>query len=136
VILCSGCFDGLHAGHVAYLRQAAAVGPDDVVVAVACDDYIRDIKRREPRWTVAQRVQVVKALRWVSAVVVHGPRGVAHLIDELRPRWFVKASDWTGPALEAEGVTRAAAATGTQIIFVDVVDVPRCADVVWPGATP
>lgn len=134
MILASGCFDGLHAGHVHYLRRAAACGTDDVIVAVACDDYIRDYRGREPRWTYADRVAVIKALRWVSAVVEHGPRGVAHLIDELRPRVFVKGGDWSARALEAEGVAQACRASGTVIEMIPLADVPHNRDVWAAGA--
>ena len=43
VVLTNGCFDLLHAGHIAYLRQARALG-DALVVALNSDASVRELK--------------------------------------------------------------------------------------------
>ena len=96
MVLCSGCFDGLHAGHVRYLQAASRLCRDgeSLVVAVAPDLYIRRYKQREPRWSCADRMETVLALGMVDRVVVHGDDGAAGVIRAERPRLFVKGSDW------------------------------------------
>jgi cytidyltransferase-like protein len=43
VIMTNGCFDVLHAGHVAYLEEAKSLG-DRLIVAVNDDDSVRKLK--------------------------------------------------------------------------------------------
>jgi bifunctional ADP-heptose synthase (sugar kinase/adenylyltransferase) len=125
MILCSGCFDGLHAGHVAYLQAAAQqlwpsrpseLKAERLTVAVAPDAYIRQVKEREPRWSVVDRVAVLQALDLVDQVLVHGESGVEDVIRELQPRLFVKAEDWRDRLTPA--VLDACREAHTSILFV------------------
>ena len=117
MILCSGVFDGLHAGHVAYLREAAKrLDGDALVVAVAPDDYVRRHKGREPRWPLSDRLLTVDALGLVDRVIAHGVDGVEDVILAYRPRLFVKAEDWKDRLTDA--VLGACFASGTSILFV------------------
>ena len=43
VVMTNGCFDVLHAGHVAYLEEAKSLG-DRLVVAINDDDSVRRLK--------------------------------------------------------------------------------------------
>ena len=100
VILCSGAFDGLHAGHVAYLKAAREVpGPGEpqhaLWVAVAPDAYIVQVKHRQPYWSQADRVRTIEALAVVDRVVTQRELSVARVIREMRPAYFVKGIDWT-----------------------------------------
>jgi cytidyltransferase-like protein len=117
MILCSGCFDGLHAGHVAYLEAARREG-HVLVVAVASDDYIRRVKRREPTHALAERLRVVRALRIVDAVLPHGVAGAADVIRQQRPAVFVKGQDWKRNGL-APDVIDACIDVGCRIEYVD-----------------
>lgn len=115
MILCSGCFDGLHDGHVRYLEAAKALNPNDELwVVVASDAYIREAKQREPKWPRYARHQVVGALRAVDRVVC------GNLVDVIlahRPRMLVKGIDWE-ERLPSD-VRMAAHVAHTAICFVD-----------------
>lgn len=63
--------DLFHAGHVELLRAAAALG-DEVVVGVLSDASAREYKR-EPVMSLAERVAVVEACRYVAEVVPDAP---------------------------------------------------------------
>ncbi len=117
MILCSGCFDGLHAGHVDYLEAAKALCGDDevLVVAVAPDSYIRT-KGREPFWGQRERRRTVEALDCVDAAVTQTAASVAGLIRQYRPRLFVKGPDWEHRL--PEDVLIACRDTGTEIGYV------------------
>ena len=126
MILCSGCFDGLHAGHVRYLQAAYDrrveslphhYGGEGLVVALASDAYIRRVKRREPRWSYAERMETLLALVMVDEVVEHSEVGVADVILATRPRVFVKGHDWMGGL--RDDVRDACEAVGAQIVFVN-----------------
>lgn len=123
MILTSGAFDGLHAGHVAYLRAAARLSDDGqrdelLLVAVAPDAYIRQAKGREPFWTQRDRAATVEALHCVSGVLYQQDLSPADLIRTLRPRLFVKGADWHVMGLPIE-VTVACAECGTVIVFTE-----------------
>lgn len=118
MILASGCFDGLHSGHIAYLYMAAAVEPSlPLVVAVAPDAYIREAKYREPRWTQRQRAETVAAIRGVSRIVAHPEPSIAATIRALKPAYVVKGLDW----LETipQDVAAACVEVGATLTFVD-----------------
>ena len=119
MILASGCFDGLHAGHVAYLEAAHALCEHEevLVVAVAPDAYIVKTKHRSACWTQAERLQTVAALTVVDATIAQSSTSVAQTIRDFRPRIFVKGSDWQDRLPEA--ILVACTQTGTAIAFVE-----------------
>jgi len=92
-ILCSGAFDGLHSGHVAYLQHAKALNPlAELVVAIAPDAYVAD-KYGKARWTQQQRAATVAGLACVDRVVQQ-EQTLNLLIAEVRPHILVKGMDW------------------------------------------
>lgn len=118
MVLTSGGFDGLHAGHVLYLEAAKALCDEEElhVCAVAPDRYLAS-KGRPPRWTQHERVRTIRALECVDAAVAQGASSVADLIREYRPRMFVKGPDWQDRL--PEDVQRACTECGTAMAFVD-----------------
>lgn len=119
MILCSGQFDGLHSGHVAYLEAAKGLcRPDELLVCgVAPDAYSETLKGRQNRWTQADRAYTVEALMCVDAVISYAVVSIAPLICLYRPRLFIKGPDWKGRL--PEDVLQACEQTGTGIVFVD-----------------
>ena len=118
MILCSGCFDGLHAGHVRYLHLARQVAPIyPLVVAIAHDSYIGETKQRQTLWNQAERGETVAAVRDVDRVILQGPGSVASVILAERPAIVVKGSDWRNRL--PSDVVAASAAVGARIVFVE-----------------
>ena len=119
MILASGCFDGLHAGHVAYLNAAKSLAQEGetLIVAIAPDDYIRTDKGREPYWGQEQRAVVVSELHAVSNVRTPRDVSAAMTIRQIEPRLFVKGSDWAG-RLPAD-VVDACRDVGCLIVYVE-----------------
>ncbi|MDR7255399.1 cytidyltransferase-like protein [Nocardioides sp. BE266] len=73
--------DLFHAGHVALLREARRHG-DQLVVGVLSDETARAYKRR-PIMTLAERVAVIEACRYVDEVVPDAPFEVTQeFLDE------------------------------------------------------
>ena len=94
VVFTNGCFDVLHAGHVAYLDWARAQG-DALIVGLNGDDSVRKIKGpKRPIVPFADRARVLTALRSVDAVVEFGERTPEVLLDALRPDVHVKSSQY------------------------------------------
>ena len=91
----NGCFDILHAGHVGYLRAAAAEG-DLLVVAVNSDKSIRKLKGPDrPVNHEADRVMVLSALESVDYVVVFDTDTPKPLLRKLKPDVLVKGDEYT-----------------------------------------
>lgn len=90
----NGCFDLLHAGHVAFLQQAANLG--ELTVFVNDDASVRALKGgRRPITPLAERLRILQALRCVSGVYhFSGPTPVAlwNKMD-LVPSIYVKDSE-------------------------------------------
>jgi D-beta-D-heptose 7-phosphate kinase/D-beta-D-heptose 1-phosphate adenosyltransferase len=94
VVMTNGCFDLLHAGHVAYLRAARALG-DRLIVAVNDDDSVRRLKGEgRPVTPLDQRMAVLAGLEAVDWVVPFGEDTPRDLICELLPQVLVKGGDY------------------------------------------
>ncbi|OYT73926.1 MAG: D-glycero-beta-D-manno-heptose 1-phosphate adenylyltransferase [Chloracidobacterium sp. CP2_5A] len=94
VVFTNGCFDLLHPGHVAYLRQARRLG-DALIVALNSDRSIRELKGPErPILTQVERCQVMAALAMVDAVTVFDAPTPLAVIESLLPDVLVKGGDW------------------------------------------
>ncbi|MGP3932773.1 PfkB family carbohydrate kinase [Nonomuraea sp. KM88] len=112
LIATGGCFDLLHAGHVSLLRRARALG-DALVVCVNSDDSVRRLKGPpRPIVDARDRVEVLRALSCVDAVLVFDEDTPAAAIERLRPDVWVKGGDYTGEILpETEVLGRLGAET-------------------------
>ncbi len=94
VVMTNGCFDILHPGHVAYLRQAHALG-QRLIVAVNDDDSVRRLKgAQRPVNALAHRLQMLAALDCVDWVVPFGEDTPQRLICALLPDVLVKGGDY------------------------------------------
>jgi D-beta-D-heptose 7-phosphate kinase/D-beta-D-heptose 1-phosphate adenosyltransferase len=94
VVLTNGCFDILHAGHVAYLEEAKSCG-DRLVVAVNDDDSVRRLKgASRPVNSLADRMAVLAGLASVDWVVPFREDTPAELIAKVLPDVLVKGGDY------------------------------------------
>lgn len=94
IIMTNGCFDILHAGHVAYLATAAELG-DRLIVAVNTDESVKQLKGPErPINNVMQRMAVLSALESVDWVVPFSEQTPQRLIEKLLPDVLVKGGDY------------------------------------------
>ena len=108
--------DLFHAGHVALLREARRLG-DELVVGVLSDETAAAYKRR-PIMSVAERVAVIEACRYVDEVVPGAPFEVTQeFLDEHRITTVVHGDD-----LSPEG---AASIYGPAVASGRYVAVPR-----------
>ncbi|RKZ17337.1 D-glycero-beta-D-manno-heptose 1-phosphate adenylyltransferase [bacterium] len=90
----NGCFDLLHAGHLASLEQAAATA-DELVVALNTDDSVRDLKGPgRPILPGADRAALIAALRPVSAATMFAEPTPLETILLIRPHVLVKGSEY------------------------------------------
>ena len=90
----NGCYDLIHAGHLASLEQAAA-GADELVVALNSDKSVRDLKGPgRPILPGPDRAALIAALRPVSAVTMFAEPTPLETILLIRPHVLVKGSEY------------------------------------------
>ena len=95
VVFTNGCFDIIHAGHVAYLEQARNLG-DRLVVAVNSDESVRRLKGKgRPINPADRRMAVLAGLEAVDWVVVFEHDTPRELLKILKPEVLVKGGDYT-----------------------------------------
>ncbi|MEK6409985.1 MAG: D-glycero-beta-D-manno-heptose 1-phosphate adenylyltransferase [Acidobacteriota bacterium] len=111
LVFTNGCFDLLHSGHVAYLREARSLG-DALVVALNSDRSVGILKGQgRPIMKEAERAEVIAALEAVDYVIIFDEPTPHKLIADLLPDVLVKGGDW--PLDEIVGREEVAAAGGT-----------------------
>ncbi|HMB00248.1 MAG TPA: HAD-IIIA family hydrolase [Spirochaetota bacterium] len=99
----SGVFDIMHAGHAAYLEEAAA-GCDILVVAVNSDSSVKQNKgEKRPVITQQHRAMLVAALEAVDYVFIFDELKNRDNILALKPDYYFKAGDYN-----MKGLTSAA----------------------------
>jgi rfaE bifunctional protein nucleotidyltransferase chain/domain len=104
IVATGGCFDVLHAGHVALLEGARALG-DCLVVCLNSDASVRRLKGPgRPRSSQADRAAVLLALSCVDAVAVFEEDLPTAVLDRLRPDVWVKGGDYAGGDLPESDV--------------------------------
>lgn len=99
LVLCSGVFDLLHAGHVAHLREARSMG-DYLIVGLTVDEHVN--KRGRPIQTWEERAEMLRALRSVNAV--YRCRNAVEVIMAWGPNIFVKGGDYADKGLLKEEI--------------------------------
>jgi D-glycero-beta-D-manno-heptose 1-phosphate adenylyltransferase len=90
----NGCYDILHAGHIASLTEASRQG-DYLVVAVNADSSIKGLKGdNRPVNDENARALVVAALSMVDAVIIFPEPTPLDLVVAIRPEVLVKGGDY------------------------------------------
>ena len=119
VAFTNGCFDVLHAGHVAHLREARALA-DVLVVGLNSDDSARRLRGGSgPVNSVEDRAAVLSGLTGVDHLVVFDTDTAAELLETVRPDVYVKGGDYTPEMLpEAALVER----LGGEVVTLGWVD--------------
>ena len=104
VVATGGCFDLLHAGHIATLQAARAVG-NCLVVCLNSDASVRRLKGpQRPLQPAADRARVLAALECVDAVVVFEEDTPAAVLRRIRPDIWAKGGDYSGVPLPESAV--------------------------------
>lgn len=106
IVFTNGCFDFLHAGHVAFLQQARAMG-DVLVLAMNTDESIRRLKGApRPIIPQQQREELVAAIEAVDYVVTYREDTPHHIIEDLRPDMLVKGNNFKMTEVEGADLVR------------------------------
>ncbi len=129
LVVTNGCFDLLHAGHVSYLEQAAALG-DLLLVGCHGDESVRQLKGEgRPRNPEADRALVLSALESVGSVVVFPERRAEDFLRLAKPDVYVKGGDYTPETLDA-GERVAVESGGGEVVIIPFVSGKSTTDII------
>ena len=89
----SGYFDPIHIGHLEYLRMAKELG--DSLVVIVNNNYQCKLKKGKHFMEENDRVEIVKALRFVDEVFlsIDNDRTVCKSLEEIKPDIFANGGD-------------------------------------------
>jgi len=91
----NGCFDLLHPGHIALIKQSRAAC-DRLVLGLNSDTSVARLKGpNRPVQTESSRAAVLAALSTVDLVVVFNEDTPLEMIKHLRPDILIKGADYT-----------------------------------------
>jgi rfaE bifunctional protein nucleotidyltransferase chain/domain/rfaE bifunctional protein kinase chain/domain len=106
LVATGGCFDVLHAGHVACLEAARRLG-DGLVVLLNSDDSVRRLKGPgRPVQPQDDRARVLRGLESVDAVLVFDEDDPQAALGRLRPDVWAKGGDYGGAPLPEADLIR------------------------------
>jgi cytidyltransferase-like protein len=106
LVMLSGCFDLIHAGHIRLIEAAASYGASPVVAMLttrAIRRQPKNLHRRRPLWAMADRVTLLEELRAKPRPLLFDGPDCLELIAALRPDvWVKELRDRGRPIVEWE----------------------------------
>jgi len=69
-VLCGGCFDILHIGHINFLKKAKGFG-DELIILLESDENTKKLKgKNRPFHNIKERLEILNSLKLVDKIVV------------------------------------------------------------------
>jgi phosphoheptose isomerase len=122
VVWTNGCFDVLHAGHLASLAAARRLG-DVVVVGVNDDASVSRLKGPgRPVVPVEDRAALLAAVRYVDYAVVFGEDTPEAVLARLQPDLAAKGADYHGPDGKPIPERAIVEGYGGRVVFLPLVE--------------
>ncbi|HED53713.1 MAG TPA: D-glycero-beta-D-manno-heptose 1-phosphate adenylyltransferase [Phycisphaerales bacterium] len=119
VVFTNGCFDIIHAGHIAMLERSAAHGAM-LIVGLNDDDSIRRLKgQSRPINRLEDRARVLGALGCVDAVVPFSEDTPIRLIEAIRPDVLAKGTDYSREQVVGHEIVES---FGGRVELIDLVE--------------
>lgn len=91
----SGYFDPIHVGHLEYIKQAKQLG--DHLIVIVNNDHQATLKKGRSFMPEEERVELLKAIRWVDEVVlaIDHDRTVCETLKSISPppNYFCNGGD-------------------------------------------
>lgn len=117
IVFTNGCFDVLHAGHIATLEAAKTCVPEACVwLGLNSDDSIRRLKGSDrPVHMLPQRLRVLQALRCIDYISVFEEDTPLGLIEQIAPDILVKGGDYVPETIVGRDVVES---RGGQVLIV------------------
>lgn len=91
----AGVFDMFHVGHLNILKQAKE-NCDYLIVAVSTDELVSSYKGKQPVISLQDRMEVLKAIKYVDEVVVQVNRDKIQAFEKIKFDVMFVGDDWKG----------------------------------------
>jgi len=100
-----GAFDPLHLGHINLFRNALEQC-ENLIVAVSSDEYIREIKKYEAKFSYEERIVGISMIKGVSKIVMQGFGEFSKkgLVKKYKPDCIFVGDDWNEKTFSGEGL--------------------------------
>ena len=93
-VFTNGCFDLLHIGHIAYLKEAKSLG-DRLIIGVNSDASVKRLKgTNRPIKDQENRLAILSSLEMVDACLLFEEDTPYRIIQLIQPDILVKGGDW------------------------------------------
>lgn len=95
IVVASGYFDPLHAGHVEYLQKSKELG--DILIVIVNNVHQAKLKKGTSLIPAVNRIKVVRALECVDVAIesIDDDRSVCKTLAALHPDIFTNGGDQT-----------------------------------------
>lgn len=97
----AGVFDMFHIGHLNILKRAKEQC-EHLIVAVSTDDLVEAYKNKRPVIPYDERVEIIKAIKYVDEVVPQENRDKISAFEKYHFDAMFVGSDWVGDPLFKE----------------------------------
>ncbi len=111
----SGVYDLFHIGHLNILRRAREQC-DRLIVGVSVDELVMEYKHRRPIVPFAERVEIVKSIRYVDEVVPQTSMDKLEAWRRLHFDVLFHGDDWRGSAMYDE-VEKSLSIVGVRMVY-------------------
>ena len=91
----TGVFDMFHIGHLNILKRARSLC-DYLIVGVSTDDLVETYKKKRPIIPFEERMEIVKAIRYVDEVIPQTTMDKRQAWDNIHFDILFHGSDWKG----------------------------------------
>lgn len=106
IVMTNGCFDLLHKGHIACLRDARAQG-DKLILAINDDQSIKRLKGKDrPICTLNNRIAVLEELNCIDWIIPFSEDTPLQLIEKIKPDIYVKGGDYKKEELDEYAIVK------------------------------
>lgn len=116
----TGVFDMFHIGHLNILRRAKEQC-DYLIVGVSTDELVQEYKHRKPIVCYEQRVEIVKAIRYVDQVVTQESMNKLEAWEKLHFDILFHGADWKGSTMY-DKIVSDLEKVGVEVVFLPHTD--------------
>lgn len=119
IVFTNGCFDIIHAGHIAYLNDSKKLG-DILVIGLNSDDSVKRLKGpSRPYNNINDRAVLLSALKPVDYVSVFDEDTPLELITAILPDVLTKGGDYNPDTIVGADVVRVG---GGKVVVIKYVE--------------
>lgn len=110
-----GAYDLFHIGHLNILRRASA-SCDLLVAGVVTDEVVHTVKRKRPVVPLAERLEIVRSVRYVDDAVADPCLDKFAMWPRLRFDILFKGDDWRGTS-KGDRLEADLASVGARVVY-------------------